>query len=146
MDFPIAELMDDELCEAWVVKYFHPGGLRCPHCQGAHEEVGGRYARTISSQIDEWRCKRCGKLYTIYSGTVFNRRHFQPSKVIMLLRGVCQGQSSASLARELGLSRSTVHHVRQHLQTNAVQMSPPTLPANPVVEVDEVFINAGEKR
>ena len=146
MDFPIADLMDAELCDMWVMKYFHPAGLRCPHCNGAHEEVGGRFARNITSRVMEWRCKRCRKLYTIYSGTAFAGRHIRPAKVIMLLRGICQGQSTASLARELELSRTTVHGLRQQLQKNAAQMSPPTLPPDPVTEVDEVFINAGEKR
>jgi len=32
MDFPLLEICDDELGEAWAEKYFHGGRLKCPKC------------------------------------------------------------------------------------------------------------------
>lgn len=29
MDFPVADLLDDELSELWLLKHFHPKGLKC---------------------------------------------------------------------------------------------------------------------
>ncbi len=32
MDFPLVELLDDEVSTTWLRKHFHPHGLKCPHC------------------------------------------------------------------------------------------------------------------
>ena len=47
---------------------------------------------------------------------------FRPSQVVLLLRGVCQGVSSAQLGRELGIARQTVLSIRRKLQSAAEQM------------------------
>jgi hypothetical protein len=56
-----------------------------------------------------WRCKHCGQTRTLYSGTVFAGRPLPPPQVVLLLRGAVQGKSTAGIARELELSRTTVH-------------------------------------
>ena len=33
MDFPIADLIDDQACYDWLVKHLWPDGLACPNCQ-----------------------------------------------------------------------------------------------------------------
>jgi biotin operon repressor len=50
------------------------------------------------------------------------------------------------LAKELSLSRTTVHELRKHLQANAqsLQLDGPLIDEH--VETDEMFQNAGEKR
>lgn len=35
MDFPIVDLLDDELATGGLVKHFHPEGLKCSHCQAS---------------------------------------------------------------------------------------------------------------
>ena len=70
MDFPIVGLLDDELSTAWVLKYFHPRGLRCPHCQ-AHVERAGVFREGKRNKLCVYRCERCQGVYTAYSGTVF---------------------------------------------------------------------------
>jgi transposase-like protein len=146
MDFPIAALLDAARSEQWVQDYFHPTGLRCPGCGGRHEAVGGRFGRNRRSQTTVWRCRRCRRTYTVYSGTLFAGKQLRPAQVIALLRGVCKGESTAGLARELGLSRTTVHGLRRALQANAAQLQPDTPLPDAVVEADEMFQNAGEKR
>ena len=84
--------------------------------------------------------------YTLYSGTLFQGRHLPPAHVLLLLRGIVQGVSSARLARELGLSRTTVHEIRHAVQQNAVQEQPQTPLPDQRTETDEMFQNAGEKR
>ena len=64
----------------------------------------------------------------------------------MLLRGVCKGDPAAEIAREIGISRQTVHDVRKQLQANAQRhQSQEPLP-DKQTETDEMFQNAGEKR
>jgi len=145
MDFPVADLLDDELSEQWLLKHFHPKGLKCPHCD-ARRPQARPFRRTRRSQVMVYRCRQCQGLYNVYSGTIFQARHLRPAQVVLLLRGVCKGEPTATLARELSLPRSTVHVLRQRLQQNARAMQPDTSLPDGTTETDEMFQNAGEKR
>ena len=145
MDFPIADLMHRDACVAWIQEYFYPNGLKCPHCQAGFEQAH-RFRRTKRSQLDVYRCQRCKGIFNLYSGTVFEGRHFRPEHVVLFIRGVCQGKSTAQLARELGISRTTATEVRQQLQANAQRIQPTTPLDDLEVETDEMFQNAGEKK
>lgn len=115
MDFPITDLLDEELSVAWLMKHFHPDGLKCPHCQAEHQEA--RYFRTnVGSGLAVYRCQQCDGIYHLYSGTLFEGSQLTPSQVVLLLRGVVQGQSSAQLSRELDLAYKTVLKWRHRLQ------------------------------
>jgi hypothetical protein len=76
----------------------------------------------------------------------FEGTQLHPAQVILLLRGVCKGESSAMLSRELKLSRMTVHGLRQMLQANAQREQPQSPLKDRQTETDELFQNAGEKR
>lgn len=145
MEFPIADLLDEELSTDWIKKYFHPNGMRCPHC-GVGVDEAQEFRYTHKSQLTVYRCHSCRGIYNIYSGTVFAGRHLRPSQVVLLLRGVSKGESTAGIARELELCRQTVHDLRKALQANAERMQPQSTLEDEQVETDEMFQNAGEKR
>lgn len=65
---------------------------------------------------------------------------------MLLVRGVCKGESSQTLAAELGLSRQSVHTWRQRLQANGYRRVEETPLKDRCTETDEMFQNAGEKR
>jgi len=145
MDFPIIDLLDDEHSEAWLLKYFHPTGLTCPHCQA--EPAQARYFRSnAGSGLAVYRCHPCDGIYHLYSGTLFEGAQLTPSQVVALLRGFLQGQSSAQVARELDLTYKTVLKWRHRLQANAQALQPEGALADQASESDEMFQNAGEKR
>lgn len=141
IDFPIGDLMDEDACRDWLVRYLHPDALACPRC-GAEE-------RRVAQQNGfwtGWRCRLCDRYYTALSGTVFAKTRQRPSTLVLLVRGVAQGVSTARLARELGLGRVRVHELRQQLQQN-LRATRPTAPLpDDVLEADELYQNAGEKR
>lgn len=143
MDFPLAELLDHEQSTRWLLAHFHPDGLACPRC-GCDEAY--LFRQTKRSRLDVYRCKNCAQTYSLYCGTIFQGRHLPPSQVVLLLRGFLQGVSSAQLARELELSRTTVHEIRKQIQQNAVREQPKTALPDTQTETDEMFQNAGEKR
>lgn len=145
MDFPITDLMSEKASEEWIMEYFHPTGLRCPHC-GAEWAKGSPFRTTRTSQLQVYRCRECHGIYNLYSGTVFEARHLRPAQVVLLVRGVLKGESAATLARELGMSRTTITELRHLLQANAAQLQSETRLIDKVVETDELFQNAGEKR
>jgi len=145
MDFPITELMDREACIHWLEAYFHSEGFKCPHC-GADREQALWFRKTKRSDLDVYRCKQCRGIYNLYSGTVFEGRYFTPEQAILFIREVLQGKSTAKLARELKISRTTALEVRHLLQANA-ECEQTTEPLSDLeVETDEMFQNAGEKR
>jgi transposase-like protein len=145
MDFPLLDICDDELGETWLRKYFHPQGLRCPGCK-ANVKQARVFGQTCRSRVIQYRCRKCQTVYTVYSGTLFANKQLRPAQVILLLRGVCKGESTASLSRELGLAYDTVHHLRQRLHDNARRLQPETRLLDTLTETDEMFQNAGEKR
>ena len=145
MDFPIKELMDREACLEWIEEYFHPEGQKCPHCQAPLEQARW-FRKTKCSDLDVYRCQDCQGIYNLYSGTIFEGRYFTPEQTVLFIRGVCQGQSSAQLARELSISRTTATEVRHQLQANAEQVQPDSALDDLEVETDEMFQNAGEKK
>jgi transposase-like protein len=145
MDFPIVDLMDREACLTWIRDYFHPDGMRCPHC-GEGLEQARWFRRTRRSDLDVYRCRVCKGIYNVYSGTVFAGRSFTPEQTVLFMREVLQGKPTAQLARELGISRTTATDIRHRLQANAEREQPQNALTDLEVETDEMFQNAGEKR
>jgi transposase-like protein len=144
MLFPITELLDENASERWIARYFHSPGFGCPQCKAGIEQA--RVFRHSKRGLVDYRCKVCTQVYNLYTGTVFAGCQLSASQVVLLLRGVCKGESSASLAEELGVCRSTVHLLRQKVQANGYAQLAEGPVADGETETDEMFQNAGEKR
>ena len=144
MLFPITELLSASESEAWIERYFHPDGFKCLYCGAARERA--RRFRVSERGLMDWRCGACNTVYNLYTGTIFAGSGWSAPQVILLLRGICKGESSAALAAELAVSRTTVFAYRRRLQANAhALLSLAPLPDS-VTETDEMFQNAGEKK
>jgi transposase-like protein len=143
MIFPITDLLDDKQSEEWLLEYFHPEGLRCPKCTSSRRRT---FRETETSRLTVYRCLQCEGIYNLYSATLFEKKHLRPSQVVLLLQGVAKGEPSMRLAQELGVSRTTVHHLRKELQQNAKPLQPEAPLTDEHTETDEMFQNAGEKR
>jgi hypothetical protein len=65
--------------------------------------------------------------------------------LLLLLRGIAKGESTARLARELGLSRKHLHTLRQRIQANLNATAPTDVMAGTAFEADELYQNAGKK-
>ena len=141
IDFPIADLFDDSLCLLWLERHLHPNGFVCPDCGSANRRLFRR-----QGYYDAYRCRDCDGYYTLLSDTVFEGSRKRPATLVLLLRGIAKGEPSARLARELHLSRQTVHTRRHQLQSNLNESAPTDTMAGQTFEVDEIYQNAGEKR
>ncbi len=145
MDFPIVELLDDEISAGWLLTQCHPQELPCPQW-GAKTARARVLRKTQRSQVTVSRCRECQSIYTVYSGTVFAATRLRPAQAVLLLRGVCKGETTATVARELGVARMTVHAIRKKLQAHAERRQPtPPLLDGPT-ETAEMLQHAGEKR
>jgi transposase-like protein len=141
IDFPIVDVLDDAASTQWLEQHLHPNGLHCPHCGSADR----RFFRQQEA-FDAYRCRACDGYYTILTGTAFAKTQQSSSTLVLLLRGIAKGEPTARLARELGLSRQTVHTLRQRVQDNVNETAPQELLTGTDFEADELYQNAGEKK
>jgi transposase-like protein len=143
MDFSLIDYLDEDACYTKLVELLHPGGLACPRC-GDRQRLGSH--RCHRAPVVDYQCGGCGRVFNAFTGTSLHGTHRRPSQLVMILRGVAQGTPTAQLARELGCDRKELLILRHRLQERARV----GLDRNPlgdgVVEADEMYQNAGEKR
>jgi transposase-like protein len=140
IDFPITELLDDSICLIWLERHLHPKGLRCPRC-------GSRDRRLFRQQhhFPAYRRRACDGYYTLLTGTTFAKTRQRPTTLVLLLRGIANGEPTARLARELGVLRKQVHTIRHRVQANLHATAPTDVMWGIACEADEVYQNAGGK-
>jgi transposase len=142
MDFPIIDLMDQDACYHKLVGLLHPDGLACPNCQtDDHTRVHRRHRAPVL----DYRCTACGRVFNAFTGTPLGGTHRTPAQIMLILRGFAQGVPTAQLARELGCDRKHLLELRRLMQDNASRWLDRNPLADPVVEGDEMYQNAGEK-
>jgi transposase-like protein len=140
IDFPIGELLDDVACLAWLERHLYPDGWVCPHC--------GSPARRLfrHQSFPAYRCRACAGYYTLLTNTPFAGTRQRPATIVLLLRGIAKGESTARLSRELKLDRKRVGEIRQQLQNHLYETLPTAPLAGTRFEADELYQNAGEKK
>jgi transposase-like protein len=143
MDFPIAEFMDEDACYEKLVDVLHPDGLACPRCGGRD---GLKVHRRHRAPVLDYRCDGCGRVFNAFTGTAFHKTHRRPSEILLILRGISQGETTARLARELKRHRQHLLKLRHRLQEAAFKAADPLPLDDQAVEADEMYQNAGEKR
>lgn len=117
IDFPIDELFDEQASTIWLERHLHPQGLRCPRCQSKDSRIARR------GTFNGYRCKACDRYFTLLSGTIFKKTRQKPSKLVVILRGIAKGETTARLARELVISRKHMHKLRHRVQQNLERFS-----------------------
>src|ERR687896_2690892 len=141
IEFPITGLLDDGICTIWLERYLHPDGLKCPHCRSPERRLF-----RAQGHFPAYRCRACEGYYTLLTGTVFEKTRQRPATLVLLLRGIAKGESTARLARELGVSRKQLHTLRQRVQANLNATAPTAGMVGTAFEADELYQNAGEKK
>ena len=141
IDFPIAELMDEHACYRWLLDLLHPDGLACPRCRSDDLRVHRRHRDPVL----DYRCRSCRRVFNAFTGTDWHKTRFRPSQIVLILRGVAQGRSTAGLARELCASRRHPLERRHRMQAHALDAAAATPLPDAQAEADEAYQNAGEK-
>ena len=143
MDFPIADLMDEDACFAKLLGWLHPDGMACPRCG---EQAGLLVHRRHRAPLLDYRCSSCRRVFNAYTGTGLHATKRRPVELVLIVRGSAQGVPTAQLARELGCDRSELLAFRHRLQEAACRGLDRTPLGDRVLEADEAYQNAGEKR
>src|SRR6266850_5369828 len=141
IDFPMTDLLDDDICTSWLERHLHPEGLNCPHC-GSSDRRRCRAQRHFPA----YRSRVCAGSYTLLTGTVCAKTRQPPATLVLLLRGIAKGAPMARLARELRRSRQQLQTLRQRLQANRNDTAPTDVMPGTACEADERYPNAGEKK
>src|SRR4051794_14275209 len=143
MDFPLAEYMDEDACYARLFSILHPGGLVCPGCR-----LGDRFRvhRRHRAPVIDYRCDACGRVFNAFTGTEFHKTHRRPSEILLILRGISQGTSTARLARGWAGRRPLLLRLRRRPRSGAVAAAATSpLAGDAAAEANELYRNAGEK-
>jgi transposase-like protein len=143
MDFPITDLMDEQACYTQLVDWLHPDGLACPRCHRDDRMVVHRRGR---DPVLDFRCGHCRRVFNAFTGTALRGIKRRPRELVLIIRGFAQGVPTAQLARELGCDRSELLNLRHRLQDLAFRNRDLMPLDDPVLEADETYRNAGEKR
>lgn len=141
IDFSITELLDDEACVTWLERHLHPDGFVCPHCRSTNRRLFRQ-----QGSFPGYRCRDCDGYYTLLSNTVFARTRRSAATIVLLLRGIAKGESTARLSRELGWDRKHLGILRQRIQNNLYETLPTERMDGITFEADELYQNAGEKK
>lgn len=144
MECPIDDLFDEEWSDQWVMASFHPDGLTCPGCR-RDIDAGRRVRRTSRSKGDGVSLSSGSP-----GGQRLHRNHRSEEAASSgagdSARAGGNGEPSTVLAKELGISRTTVHTLRRAVQHNAQQRQPDTPLDDQDTETDAMFQHAEETR
>lgn len=125
---------DADVCLEFVKNLRWSNGIVCPHC-GTKAEHYFIKTRRI------WRCKSCGKQFSVKVGTIFEDSALGLDKwlvAIWMLANDKNGISSYEVARALGITQKSawhmMHRIRLAMQTGSFKK------LSGDVEVDETYI------
>jgi transposase-like protein len=139
----LIDYLDEDACYAKLVDLLHHEGLSCPQC-GERDRLG--IHRRHRAPVLDYQCGRCGCVFNAWRGTALQGTQRRASQILMILRGIAQGTPTAQLARELGCDRKHLLELRHRLQEEGRLHLDRNPLGDTVVEADEMYQNAGEKR
>lgn len=143
IDFSLTDFLDEDKCYSFIVDILHPEGLCCPNGHGLEETHIHRWDR---APILLYRCDSCNRIFNLFTETVLQGTRYNVIQIVQLLRGIVQGETTSRLAREMGVDRKWVLGWRHKLQQLAKEARPRDPLPDSVVEADEMYQNAGEKK
>ena len=123
LQFPLDDRLDEHACYAFLRRVLHPDGLCCPH--GHRLPVDQAAPDRQRAPILDYRCRTCGAVCNLFTGTVWVKRRSPCSTIVQLLRGIAQGVPTKHLAAELGSDRGHVLARRHQIQSLVAQQLSP---------------------
>ena len=104
-----------------------------------------KFRHNQTSELEVYRCKHCGTIYNLYTGTVQGSQ-WTPMQVVLLMRGIYKGETTRKLAAELQLNYKTVLTLRHRIQANAELEQLTTALPDKRSETDKMVPECGKKR
>jgi transposase-like protein len=102
--FLLEGLLDEPACYDFLLHVLHPDSL---HCSRGHslpaEQAPHRRRRPV---IPDYRCRQCGAVFNLFTGTIFSKTCYRCSTIVQILRGFAQGVPTQHLADQVGVNRT----------------------------------------
>ena len=140
--FSTIELMDEQKCYNYLIQILHPTGLCCPKCDRPVEQ--SKVHRSDRAPVLYFHCS-CGRIYNAFAGTLWQGTHYNCPVIVRIMQGVSQGIPTLHLAKELNINYKNLLNRRHKMQEFVSQACIREPLSDTVVEVDEMYQNAGEK-
>jgi len=118
--FSPEDLLDEQLCYNFLLQSFAPNGLTCPNDHPLPENQAP-HDRTKDPVFD-YKCRTCGKVYNLFTHTIWRGTRYPCSKILLIMRGLLNDESTTQIARELEIDRPHLAKRRQDLLTFAQQV------------------------
>ena len=144
IQFPITDLLDRDEGYRFLRETLHPNRLHCPTGHPLPKDQPPHDRKP--APLLKYRCRRCGKVFNVFTGTVWSATEYDCATVVMLRRRFAQGGPTLHLANELALDYASLLERRHRVQALALENCDKTPWPDAEVEADELFQNAGEKR
>jgi transposase-like protein len=141
--FPITDLLNEQECYCFLLHILHPHGLCCP--RGHFLPALQRPHMCDRAPVVDYRCRECGAVFNLFTGTFWTGTHYSCTKIVLILRGFAQGIPTLQLADELECDYGTLLQYRHQMQEAALLGLDRSPLEDAVTEGDELFQNAGEK-
>ena len=141
--FPIGDLLDERECYRFLLTALHPFGMTCPRGHPLQPDLAPH--DSARSPILIYKCRKCGAVFHLFTGTVWSGTHYNCVTVALVMRGIAQGTPSLQLAEELGIDYGALLERRHRIQALALENRDSSPLPDKVTEADEMFQNAGEK-
>ena len=98
--FPLAELPSLESCYDFLCEIIHPNGIHCP---GGHNIDNATVHRRKRYPLLDFRCKKCGKIFNIFTGTDLQGTKFNLQQILICFDCVLGDLSAQQTARNLDI-------------------------------------------
>ena len=144
LQFSISELLDEQKCYDYLKELLHSDGLHCS-CGCPLASAQAPHKRQRRPCVVNYKCRFCGKVFNIFTNTVWSGSAYKCSTMVRILQGFSEGVPTLHLAQELGLHYGTLLERRHQFQGNLLDHRPSEPLTDQVIECDEMFQNAGEK-
>lgn len=118
-------------------------GIKCPFCGCTHV-----YGQVRDGKAGYYRCSKCGKTFTVRTGTVFERSHVPLTKWLYAFYKIItarKGISSVQLALDIGVTQKTAWFMLQRIRQTCTQEIDADSMLNGVIEADAAYFGGKEK-
>ena len=119
LQFPLDDLLDEHACYDFLLRVLHPDGVGCPH--GHRLPTDQAAPDRHRAPILDYRCRTCGAVFNLFTGTIWTKSRYPCSTIVQLLRGIAPGVPTQHLAAEVGIDRGHLLERRHHIQAMLAQ-------------------------
>ncbi len=127
-----------------LMELLHPEGFHCP-CGSESPPDQAPHKTQRRPCVVNYQCCFCGKVFNVFTETVWSRSSYKCSTIVRIPRGFSEGIPTLHLAKELRLHYGTLLERRHQLYGDAFDHRPQEPLPDTIAEADEMSQNVGEK-